>query len=131
ALIAIGCEGSDLCHIFITLDYVGNRLLVFRHGLKGNILAGHGDSEDESAVLAGDEARRHGKEQIYRSGQHRQSEENRGEPMPKNLVQRVIVRARQGIETCLQYAVDPPVFSAVAESQIAAAQHWREGERDK
>ena len=68
------------------------------------------DAENEAAVLARNEARRHRHEQVDGADEHRERDDHRGEPMAQDFPQRVVVGAGQRVETAFERAIEPPCF---------------------
>ena len=131
SLIAIQGEGSGVGDVRIGADDPGDHFLMFSERLERNILPRDGDAEKEPAVLARNEAGRHGEEKINGTGKQYDREHRGRELMPQHGFQSAIVSPSQTIEAPFEDTIQSAVARAVVVAQKTAAQHRRERERDE
>src|SRR3954469_24694450 len=114
----------------MTRDF-GDRVFMSSHGLKRRVLRAHSECKEESAVLAGDEARGHRSKQPYGSAEQGKGNEQRDKAVPQNQQERTIVGACHGVEPGFETFMYASVPRGVVHPEQAATQHGRKGQRDK
>ena len=123
--------GEDVLHVGILRHDCQELFLVLHHRVERNPFGGFGKDEHRAGVLVGQESFGDLEEEVHRAHQHERGDGHGSHAMAQSDLQSHVIGVLKGLVAALEGVKQSAVLLLFRGTQEAAAQHGREGERDK
>ena len=104
-LVASDHEHADILHVRVGAHDFARRVVVTGHPIERSVLRAQRAGEHEAAILAGDEAGGHGREQVDGAHQHEDRDAQGDQPEAHGDAERHLIPALHRVEAAFQRAV--------------------------